>query len=572
MEGSPVLEVGAYRHPANWALDLEPLSLPDMFERVVAQRPHAPLIDFFGRKFSYGEVADLARRVATGLAGLGIRPGDRVGLYLPNVPYYVIAYYGALRLGAVVVNLSPLGSQEEIRQQVDDSGVRLIFTVDTVALLPRAMELLGSGALERLVVGSVARLLPLGRGLLYRLIHSRERAVLPVSDRIMPFYGLVANDGTMPRIDVDAERDVALFQYSGGTTDEPKAAMLTHQALTANARQIDAADPYSPSRGQGDTDRVLGALPLFHIFANSCVLNRTVAAGGEMVLLPRFEPGEVIAAIERTRATKMPGVPTMYQALLDHPAAAKADLSSLRLCISGGSALPPQLKKRFERETGALLVEGYGMTEGGMLCANPVDALNKPGTMGQPLPGTYVALVDREDPGRDPPPGEPGEIVVAGPQIMWGYWRRPEGESFVQRDGRRWLRTGDIGTIDADGYVRIVDRIKEIISVGEIKVFPSQIEAILCRHPAVSEAMVMGVPAPAPGLGECPKAFVTLVGDAATTGRELKVWLNQQLGRHEQVSGVEVRESLPRTMVGKLSRRALAEEERLRGISRLGAA
>lgn len=570
MEWPPPLEASAYRHPADWTLDLEPLSLPEMFERAVAIRPRAPLIDFFGRKFTYAEVAGLARRVATGLAALGIRAGDRVGLYLPNVPYYVAAYYGVLRLGAVVVNLSALGSEEEVARQVGDSGVRLIFTLDSAALLPRAMKLLETGPLERVVVGSIAAALPIGRGLLYRLAHRRDRVALPVNARVTPFGELVANDGTVPRIGVDPERDIALLQYTGGTTGEPCAAMLTHQALTANARQIDAADPFSPSRGRKHVDRVVGALPLFHIFANSCVLNRTVAAGGEMVLLPRFEPGEVIAAIERTRATKMPGAPNMYQALLDHPAIRKADMSSLRLCISGGTALPEALKDRFERETGALLVEGYGLTEGGMLCANPVTALNKPGTMGQPLPATRVALVDREQPERDPEPGQPGEIVVAGPQIMRGYWRRPIDEAFVERNGVRWLRTGDVGMIDADGYVRIVERIKEIISVGEIKVFPSLIEAILGRHPAVSEAMVMGMPAP--GVGERPTAFVTLVGDSATTGPELMAWLNPQLGRHEQVSGVEVREALPRTMVGKLSRRALAEEERLRANSRSGAA
>ena len=407
----------ATRRIGRWTL--EPLSLPDMFERAAGQWPNAPLIDFFGRKFSYAEIADLARRVATGLAGLGIRSGDRVGLYLPNVPYYVAAYFGALRLGAVLVNLSPLGSQEEIREQVDDSGVRLIFTLDAASLLPQAMALLGAGPLERVVVGSVARVLPKGRGLLYHLAHRSERAAVPVNPRVTPFPVLVANDGTVPRIGVDPERDVALLQYSGGTTDEPRAAMLTHNALTANARQIDAADPYSPSRGRGDVDRVLGALPLFHIFANICVLNRTVVAGGEMVLLPRFEPGEVIAAIERTRATKMPGVPNMYQALLDHPAMRKADLSSLRLCISGGAALPAALKERFERETGALLVEGYGLTEGGMLCANPVAALNKSGTMGQPLPATRVALVDREIRPGIPSPASPARSSWPGRRSCW---------------------------------------------------------------------------------------------------------------------------------------------------------
>ncbi len=570
MEGLPDQGYGAYRHPANWALELEPLSLSDMFERAAEAKPRAPLIDFFGRKFSYAEIAGLARRVATGLAAVGIRPGDRVGLYLPNVPHYVVAYYGALRLGAIVVNLSPLASLEEIRHQIGDSGARLIFTLETTRLLPQAVSLLGTSALERLVIGSVSSALSPSRAMLYRLFRRAEIAIAPSDARVMTFKALTANDGTVPKIGVDPEREVAVLQYSGGTTGQPKAAMLTHQALTANARQIDAADPYSPSRGEGEDDRVIGALPLFHIFAHSCVLNRTVVAGGEMVLLPRFEPAEVIAAIERTRATKMPGVPSMYQALLDHPGLRKADLSSLRLCISGGMALPQSLKERFEQRTGSLLVEGYGLTEGGMLCANPVDALNKPGTVGQPLPRTRIALVDREAPERDPEPGEAGEIIVQGPQIMQGYWRDAEAAPFVERKGIRWLRSGDVGMIDADGYVRIVDRLKDIISVEGVKVFPSQIEAILSRHPAVSEVLVIGVADHASG--EIPQAFVTLIGGSATTAGELKAWLNPQLGRHEQVRSVELRESLPRTMVGKLNRRALIELEEVPPPSRRGAA
>jgi long-chain acyl-CoA synthetase len=280
-----------------------------------------------------------------------------------------------------------------------------------------------------------------------------------------------------------------------------------------------------------------------------------------MVLLPRFDAAQVLAAVERTKATSLPGVPTMYQALLDHPGIGRADLSSLRICISGGAPLPLEVKRRFEEKTGARLVEGYGLTESaGVVSTNPYEGLNKDGTIGQPIPATLVKLVDKEDPARPAPEGEPGEIVVAGPQLMKGYWSRPEADSEVLGDG--WLRTGDVGLIDEDGYIRIVDRLKDMIAVSGYKVFPSQIEAVLYRHPAVSEAIVIGIPDAYSG--ERPKAFVTLKGQADVTGEELAAWLNPQLGKHEQVVGIEVRDRLPKTLIGKLSRKELQAEERRR--------
>ncbi|MBA4040957.1 MAG: dicarboxylate--CoA ligase PimA, partial [Sphingobium sp.] len=356
---------------------------------------------------------------------------------------------------------------------------------------------------------------------------------------------------------IDPVEDVALIQYTGGTTGTPKGAMLTHQNLSANARQVNAIDPQP-----GMEDRILGALPLFHVFANTCVLNRTVLNGGCIIMLPRFNAAQALGAINRSRVTAVPGVPTMYQALLDNPALAKTDFSHLRACISGGAPLAAELKARFEAATGATLIEGYGLSESsGVVSANPYEGAGKPGTIGQPVPATRVALVDKEDPSKPPAPGEPGEIIIAGPQIMKGYWQRPDADAEVfitDAAGVRWLRTGDVGVIDEDGFVRIVDRLKDMIAVGGFKVFPSQIEAVLYTHPAVKEALVIGIPDTY--RGEFPRAYVTLNDAAEATGAALTAWLNPQLGKHERVDDVVIRATMPKTMIGKLSRKDLVAE------------
>jgi len=551
--GHPAWEA-AYRHPVPWRQDYPPLTLVDLLEASAARAPGAPIIDFLGRRFTYGETLETARKVAAGLAARGIAQGDRVGLFLPNVPHYVAAYYGALMAGAVLVNFSPLYTPGELRAQVEDSGTRLLFTLSARALLPAALEVLETSLLEQLVVGSVAGALPGAKSILYRVFKRRDIASVPAGDsRILSFSALIDRPGPPPEVAI-AAGDLALLQYTGGTTGTPKGAMLSHQNLSANARQIDQLDPVI-----GEEDRILGVLPLFHVFANSCVLNRTVLVGGEMVLLPRFEPGQVLAAIARTRPTALTGVPTMYQALLDHPGIAEADLSSLRVCISGGAAMPPGLRTRFEEVTGARLIEGYGLTESaGVVSTNPYEGLVKAGTIGQPIPGTFVTLADREDPSRPAPPGEPGEILVSGPQVMTGYWNRPEAAADAFAGGR--LRTGDVGTLDEDGYIRIVDRLKDMISVSGFKVFPSQVEAVLYRHEAVKEAIVIGIPDAY--AGERPKAFVTLAAGKDATAEALRDWLNPQIGRHEQVVAVEIRDSLPKTLIGKLSRKELEAEAR----------
>jgi long-chain acyl-CoA synthetase len=319
--------------------------------------------------------------------------------------------------------------------------------------------------------------------------------------------------------------------------------------------QLAAVDP-EPERTDA---RVLGVLPLFHIFANTAVLNRTVLGGGEIVLLPKFDPGEALAAIGRRRCTDLCGVPAMYQAMIEHPAVAKTNFGSVLQCFSGGAAMLPALKDRFERATGARVLEGYGMTESaGVVSVNPYVGQSKPGTVGQPLPATEVLLL-----GEDNKPvahGEKGEIAVAGPQVMQGYWRAAEGRVEPLEGGL--FRSGDIGMIDQDGFIRIVDRAKDMINVGGFKVFPSQLEAVLTRHPAVLEALVIGVEDER--VGERPKAFVALRDGETVDREELLAFLNDKIGKHERVTQLEFRAALPKTVIGKPDRKALQAEERAR--------
>lgn len=544
-----------YAHGCAWDQQFPPLAMTDMFAVSVAAYPERPLVDFYGRTYSYRAMMEEARAFAAGLQALGVKKGDRVGLFLPNVPIYIPACFGAFLVGAIVVNFSPLYTAEELEAQVADSGTRLMVTVDVPGLLPTAVEVLRGSELETLVVGRLEKMLPFAMSVAFRLFRRSEIAPIPKAPGVVEWNDFLSGDEPRP-VTIDAVGDLALLQYTGGTTGTPKGAMLSHQNLSANARQIEAIDPHKHER-----DVMIGVLPFFHVFANATVLNRTILNGGCIVMLPRFRAGQCLKAIQRTRATSMPGVPTMYQALVDHPDMDKTDFTSLRTCISGGAPLPLPVKQRFERQSGAKLVEGYGLTEtSGVVSTNPYEGGERAGTIGHPLPGTHIRLLDKEDPAKDAEPGEPGELAILGPQVMQGYWRRPEDaeRAFVERDGERWLRTGDVATLDDDGYLRIVDRSKDMIAVGGFKVFPSQVEAVLVEHPAVKEAMVIGVPDAYHG--EMPRAFVVLQPSVAESGESLAQWLNDRVGKHERVDQVVIRDSLPKTMVGKPDRKALRGE------------
>ena len=538
-----------YAHPTPWDADFAPLSLPDLFETAVRAHGSRVLVEFSGRRWTYAAMLHAARRFAGGLARAGIGKGDRVGLFLPNAPVYVPAFYGALMAGATLVNFSPLYTARELEAQVADSGTRLLVTLDVPALLPKAVEVLRNSPLELLAVSRLARQVPWWQGLALRSFAHGQVAPMPSAPDILDWQALQAEPITASPA-VDPLTEIALLQYTGGTTGAPKGAILTHQNLSANARQIHDIDPDS-----GGRDVTLAVLPLFHVFANTCILNRCVLNGGTVVMQPRFDAAQMLAGIGKHRPTSIFVVPTMLQALLDHPHVADTPFGSVHEIVSGGAPLPLPLKERFEAVTGARVVEGYGLTEcSGVVSCNPLRphprmGAARPGSIGQPLPGTRLGLLDRDDPTRLAASGEPGELAVAGPQVMLGYWHRPDAEaaSFTTIDGTRWLRTGEVATIDAEGFVRIIDR---------FKVYPSEVEAVLLQHPAVREALVIG--APDPYRGESPRAFVSLKSPVADT--ELRDWLNQRIGKHERVDAVVVREALPKTAIGKLDRKALRAE------------
>ena len=555
----------SYHHPTPWDAPLEPMTLPEMFGRTVRHNPGAPFLHFLGRTYSYREMFTEAQRFAAGLQQMGIEKGDRVGLFLPNVPIYVSAYYGAMMAGAIVVNFSPLYSVEELAWQVGDSGTRVLVTLDVPELYDTASKVLASSGLERLVVGSLAGMLPWYKGAALKLFKRSQIADVSYGTEVRGWADMLGEwdwsaweaGNAKPLVPLDPIKDLALLQYTGGTTGRPKGAMLGHNQLAMNAQQVAAINPFGNPRGEV----FMGALPFFHVFANTSLLNHAAASGGSIAMVPRFETKQVLRTIEKYRATGFPGVPTMFQAMLDHPDLAKTDLSSLKVCISGGAPMPGPVHVRFEEVTGVRLVEGYGLTESaGVVSVNPYAGTRKRGTIGQLVAGTEAILLDKEDPTKLAPEGVPGELAIHGPQVMRGYWNRPgaAADAFAERDGKRYLRTGDVAIIDEDGFLSIVDRIKDMIAVGGFKVFPSQVEDVILEHEAVKEALVIGVPDDYKG--ELPRAYVTLEVGADVSADTLRDWLNAKIGKHERVDEVVIRDELPKTIIGKLDRKALRAE------------
>ena len=546
-----------YHHPTAWDTSFEALSLPGMFAQTVSHDPSAPFLHFLGRTYSYGEIYEDAQKFAAGLIERGIAKGDRVGLFLPNVPIYASAYYGAMMAGAVVVNFSPLYSVEELAWQVEDSGTKMLVTLDVPELYDTAARVLSQSVLETLVVGSLAEMLPWVKGAALKIFKRSQIAKVAWGDNILRWSHISSDPSAVNFPALDPQRDLALLQYTGGTTGRPKGAMLGHDQLSQNAQQVAAINPFENPRAEV----FMGALPFFHVFANTSLLNHAVAAGASIAMVPRFDAGQVLKTIERYGATGFPGVPTMFQALLDHPDLPKTDLSSLKVCISGGAPMPAPVHEKFEQVTGVRLVEGYGLTESaGVVSVNPYAGTRKPGTIGQLIAGTHILLLDKEDPGKLAPAGEPGELAISGPQVMRGYWNRPEvdAEIFVEHGGRKFLRTGDVAMQDEDGFLQIVDRIKDMISVGGFKVFPSVVEDVVLQNPAVKEALVIGVPEEY--RGEVPRAYVTLEPETTDNEAELRDWLNARIGKHERVDQVVIRDDLPKTIIGKLDRKALRAE------------
>jgi len=542
-----------YPPEVDWAAPLAPKPVFTLLEESAARYPDHDCIDFQDRHFTYGEVKELSDRAAKGLLEAGFRPGMKLGLFLPNCPWFVIFYYAGLKAGGVIVNFNPLYVEPEIARQIEDSECDVMVTLDLALLLPKITAMLGSTRLKQVVVCGMADQLPFPQHLLFPLIMRKSIAHMPEDNRCIAAKDLLDNDGAIELPQVDPTNTLAVLQYTGGTTGVPKGAALSHANIYVNAKQIQL---WFHALDNPDT-RIVGVLPLFHAFAMTCVMNLTLAFGACMLLEPRFEALKLLRLIAKKHPNAMAGVPTLYNALLNTPGAEKFDLSSLEICISGGAPLPLEVAKAFEAKTGAHLLEGYGLSETSpVVCINPPGAGSKPGSIGLPIPGTICEVVSIDDRKTLMKSGETGEICFRGPQVMMGYWKRPDATAEVIIDGR--LHTGDVGHIDDEGYVFITDRLKEMINCSGFKVYPRLVEEAIYQHPAVRECAVIGVADAY--RGQTVKAIVALKADQSLDADGLAAFLQSRLSKIELPTQYEFRADLPKTAVGKIQKKILIDE------------
>jgi len=527
--------------------------LPALIKEAAARFPDRPAIDFLGRVYSYRELDRLVDRAAAGFQALGVGPGVKVGLFLPNSPYYVICHYAVLAAGGTIVNYNPLYMPREIVHQIDDSETAIMVTLDLKALYDKVALAMSQSNLRRIVICSLADALPFPKNLLFPIVKRKEIAHPPKDERNIPFARLIANEGKPKPVAIDPARDIAVLQYTGGTTGTPKGAELTHRNLWANVIQNELWFPHV-EYGQ---ERVLGILPFFHVFAMTAVMNGSLRYGALMILLPRFDLVQLLETIHKKRPTLFPGVPTLYTAINNYPQLAKYDLSSIKFCVSGGASLPLEVKRQFETLTGCTLIEGYGLSETApVLCCNPTQGQTKAGSIGLPVPGTEVAIASLDEPRRFLPPGERGELWARGPQVMSGYWRKPEETALCMTDG--WFHTGDVGTMDEDGYFFIVDRLKEVVIAGGYKIYPRNVEEAIYLNPAVAECAVVGVPDPY--RGQTVKAYVVVNPNAQLDAAGLTEFLSTRLSSIEMPKIIEFRSALPKSAIGKILKRELLDE------------
>jgi long-chain acyl-CoA synthetase len=549
-----------YPKGVDWNQKLTPAPLYQLLDDAVAKFGSRPCTNFLGKVLTYREIAAMVDRAAAGLQKLGVKKGTKVGLFMPNCPTFIVYYFATLKAGGTVVNYNPLYTLEELTFQIKDSETELMVTLDLKLLFDKVEGLMKAGTLKRAIVASFPALLPGAKSVLYKLFKGKDLAhptKSPVAANIVADADVRKNDGKYQKQAIDPLNDIAVLQYTGGTTGTPKGAMLTHANVNTNCQQGAAwATNLVPGK-----ERVLAALPFFHVFAMTAVMNFAVANGAEIVIMPRFVLDDAMKLIDKNKPTVMPGVPTMFIAMLNHPKLASFDLSSLKFCLSGGAPLPVDVKQKFEKLTGCKLVEGYGLSEASpSVTCNPLDGPVKEGSIGQPLPGTIVSLRDLADPTKEAPQGEKGEICIKGPQVMKGYWKKPE-ETANQFAGD-YLRTGDVGIMDEEGFIFIVDRIKDLIICSGYNVYPRRIEEAIYEHPAVEEVTVIGIN---DGYrGEAPKAFIKLRAGAKATEDDIRKHLEPKISKIEMPAEIEFRDALPKTMIGKLSKKELKAEEEQR--------
>jgi long-chain acyl-CoA synthetase len=547
-----------HHYEAGVPAEVEVSEVPvDALLRDAARRyPDRTALIFFGAKTSYAELDRAADRFAHVLTGMGIGKGDRVSLHLPTSPAFVIAFMGAMRAGAIAVPMNPLYVERELGVLFEQVTPTASVTIDL--LVPRLDRVRDgdAGRPGRYIVTGIQDSLPVPIKWLYPLKAKREGRWNPAShtDTTPNLFKLLDAAPADPFVSAATPSDVAVLQPTGGTTGTPKCATLTHRNLVANAQQVAAWFPRVTEKDE--VSSILCPLPLFHIYGLTVDMNYAMLTGSTLILIPRFDPEMVLKATKH-RPRLFPGAPIMYQTLAHHPDIGKYDLSSIEACISGAAPLAPEVQRDFEAVTGGRVVEGYGLTEASPVThCNPVHGERQNGTIGLPFPSTEARVVD-PDTGAPLPAGEVGELTVRGPQVMAGYWERPD-ETTACLSAGGWLHTGDMAQMSDEGFFTIVDRAKDLVIVGGINVYPREVEEVLLTHPAVADAAVIGVPDER--RGEVPYAFVVLAPDASAGEEELLAHCRTNLARYKVPSAVEFRDELPKTMIGKVLRKDLRAE------------
>jgi long-chain acyl-CoA synthetase len=498
---------------------------------------------FLGAELTYYEIKQQADKLAAALSQIGIAKGDRVGIMLPNCPQYIIGIFAVLRLGAIVVNINPIYTPREVELVAKDSGMRALIAFETVA--PIVLSVKPNSQIENVIITSLLQ------------YSAKPEAAAPIPEGTLSFTELInnASDAKAPRVEIDAKEDIAILQYTGGTTGVPKGAMITHYNAFANVLQIHMWGREFYKAGEG---RVLLVIPFYHIYALTCGILLGAWQASMMILIPKYDVNMLLEAIKKYEPTYFPAVPTLFISLLNHSEAKKFGLDKVRRFNSGSAPLPVEVIEQFEHMSGAMVYEGYGLTEASPTThSTPTLAKRKIGSIGLPITGTECKIVDLEKGEREVPLGEDGELCIRGPQVMKGYWNKPEETELALRNG--WLYTGDIAHMDEDGFFYIVQRKKDMIIVSGFNVYPGEVEDVLFGHPAVMEAAVIGVPDDY--RGESVKAFVVLKSDSQVTAEELLAYCRERLAKYKLPASIEITESLPKSNVGKILRRVLRDME-----------
>jgi long-chain acyl-CoA synthetase len=527
--------------------------LHELVGDAVRRWPNRTALIYYGAKWSYRRFWQESERLAASLVRDGIRPGDRVAIYLPNCPAYPIAYFAALRVGASVAQISPLYLGQDLQRLLEDSKPKLLVTLEI--LYPNLAKIADQVPLPVLYVARLREFYPFWKRPFVNAVLRRRgmSTSFPSAPNVRSWAHSIGSPGTITEFHGDPAGTVAVLQYTGGTTGKPQAAMLTHRNLVANALQSHAW--FAPEAS--DRDVILAAIPFFHVYGMTVALNYPLLDGMTIVMQTRPEVNELLGLIDKYRPTQFPGVPALYQAINLHPKVNRYNIRSIKVCLSGSAPLPLEVARQFEALTGGNLVEGYGLTEASPVThANPIRGERRPGSIGLPLPDTDQQIRSLEDGTQPVATGETGELLVRGPQVMLGYYNQPAETALVLQDG--WLRTGDIARLDADGFCYIVDRKKDLIIVGGFKVYPREVEEVLFQHPEVADTAVIGIPSA--DRGEVVKAFVVRKPGATVTEAALIQFVRDRIAHYKAPRVIEFRTALPRSGIQKVLRRVLRED------------